>query len=104
MGFQLFYTSAPRLLQAGRSGFGTVACHQEIPAWLVGEIERASQFSRVSGMDSARVVIRHMVFGKGDRTHHVLSRIQDAGADYTGRTNHAAHHFIFSAAEAAQAT
>lgn len=104
MALQLIYTSAPRLLQAGRTGFGTVAMHQGIPAWLQGEIERASQFSRVPGLDPSRVVTRHMVFGQGDRTHHVLSRIQDAGADYTGRTNHIAHHFIFTAAEAAHAT
>jgi hypothetical protein len=104
MALQLIYTSAPRLLQAGRTGFGTVAAHPGIPSWLVGEIERASQFSRVPGLDSARVVVRHMVFGQGDRVHHVLSRIQDAGADYTGRTNHIAHHFVFTAAEAAKAT
>jgi hypothetical protein len=104
MALQLIYTSAPRLLQAGRTGFGTVAAHPGIPAWLVGEIERASQFSRVPGLDPARVVLRHMIFGQGDRVHHVLSRIQDAGADYTGRTNHIAHHFIFTAAEAAKAT
>jgi hypothetical protein len=104
MALQLIYTSAPRLLQAGRTGFGTVAAHPGIPSWLVGEIERASQFSRVPGLDSARVVLRHMIFGQGDRVHHVLSRIQDAGADYTGRTNHIAHHFVFTAAEAVKAT
>ena len=104
MPLQLIYTSAPRLLQAGRTGFGTVAAHPGIPSWLVAEIERASQFSRVPGLDAARIVVRHMVFGEGDRVHHVLSRIQDAGADYTGRTNHIAHHFIFTAAEAAKAT
>ena len=104
MALQLIYTSAPRLLQAGRTGFGTVAAHPGIPSWLVGEIERASQFSRVPGLDAARVVLRHMIFGQGDRVHHVLSRIQDARADYTGRTNHIAHHFVFIAAEAAKAT
>jgi hypothetical protein len=104
MALQLIYTSAPRLLQAGRTGFGTVAMHPGIPSWLQGEIERASQFSRVAGLDPTRVVLRHMIFGQGDRVHHVLSRILDSGADYTGRTNHIAHHFIFTAGEAAHAT
>jgi len=31
MAWQLIYTSAPRLLEAGRSGFGTVARHRAIP-------------------------------------------------------------------------
>jgi hypothetical protein len=104
MAQQLVYTSAPRLLQAGRTGFGTVAMHAGIPSWLQSEIEGFSQFSRLPGLDPSRVILSHAVFGQGDRKHHVFSRIQDCGADYTGRTNHIAHHFIFTAAEIVQAT
>jgi hypothetical protein len=104
MAQQLVYTSAPRLLQAGRTGFGTVAMHAGISSWLQSEIEGFSQFSRLPGLDPSRVILSHAVFGQGDRKHHVFSRIQDCGADYTGRTNHIAHHFIFTAAEIVQAT
>jgi hypothetical protein len=103
MAQQLVYTSSPRLLQAGRTGFGTVAMHAGIPSWLQSEIEGFSQFSRLPGLDPSRVILCHTIFGQGDRKHHVFSRIQDCGADYTGRTNHIAHHFIFTAAEIAQA-
>ena len=104
MAQQLVYTSSPRLLQAGRTGFGTVAMHAGIPNWLQSEIEGFSQFSRLPGLDPTRVILCHTNFGQGDRKHHVFSRIHDCGADYTGRTNHIAHHFIFTAAEIAQAT
>jgi hypothetical protein len=94
MAFQLVYTSASRLLQAGRTGFGTVAKHEEIAPWLQNELERVSQFSRLPGLDPERVIFSHTIFGEGDRRSHVLTRIQDAGADYTGRTNHIAHHIV----------
>lgn len=53
-------------------------------------------------MDAGRVVFSHrMVTAAGGR-YHVLSRTASAGADYTGRTNHLAHHLILPAEEAAQ--
>ncbi len=94
MAWQLVYTSAPRLLEAGRSGFGTVARHREVPPMVVAAVERFSQFSRQPGLDPDRVVSAHRVVVEGGRSYHVLSCIRDAGADYTGRTNHVAHHLI----------
>jgi hypothetical protein len=94
MAWQLIYTSAPRLLEAGRSGFGTVARHREIPALLVAAVERISQFSRVPGLDADRVIYAYRQITAGSGRFHVLSCIRDTGADYTGRTNHLAHHLI----------
>jgi hypothetical protein len=94
MAYQLIYTSAPRLLEAGRSGFGTVARHREIPPLIVTALERISQFSRLPGSDTSRVIYAHRVLTAGGRNLHVLSAIRDAGADYTGRTNHIAHHLV----------
>ena len=94
MAWQLIYTSAPRLLEAGRSGFGTVARHRQISPLLVSAIERASQFARQPGLDPDRVVFAHRIVAVGGGRFHVLSCIRDAGADYTGRTNHIAHHLI----------
>lgn len=104
MAYQLIYTSAPRLLQAGRTGFGTVAKHPEIRGALQSEIERFSQFSRQEGLNLGRVVIQYRCLSLSGEDFHVISRIKDAGADYTGRTNHIAHHIVFTAAEALTAS
>ncbi len=102
MAWQLIYTSAPRLLEAGRSGFGTVARHRAISALLASAIERSSQFSRLPGADAGRVIYGYRVIAVAGGRFHVLSAIRDAGADYTGRTNHIAHHLIADAREVAQ--
>ena len=102
MAWQLIYTSAPRSLEAGRSGFGTVARHRALSPLLVSAIERTSQFSRLPGVDTDRVIFSHRVVTVAGSRFHVLSSIRDAGADYTGRTNHIAHHLIVDPREIAQ--
>jgi hypothetical protein len=94
MAWQLIYTSAPRLLEAGRTGFGTVARHRAVSGMLAAAVERFSQFARLPGHDPRRVVHAHRILIVGPSTYHVLSCLQDAGSDYTGRTNHIAHHLI----------
>lgn len=88
---QLIYTSAPRLLDAGKSGFGTIARGRDIPKALVNYLERISTFDRAAGVDS---LLYYTVFSAAGLRFHIFSRVQDCGADYTGRTNHVAHHFI----------
>jgi len=102
MAFQLVYTSAPKLLQAGRTGFGTVARHPALKGTLQEEIERISQFSRVAGLDIHRTIYAHRVLNVRGEAFNVISRIRDAGSDYTGRTNHIAHHIVVSSSEAKQ--
>jgi hypothetical protein len=102
MAWQLIYTSAPRSLEAGRSGFGTVARHRAISPLVVSTIERASQFSRLPGVDTGRVIFCYRVINIAGGRFHVLSSIRDSGADYTGRTNHIAHHLVAEAREIAQ--
>lgn len=94
MAWQLIYTSAPRLLEAGRTGFGTVARHRAVSGILAASVERFSQFARLPGHDPRRVVHAHRILTVGSGTFHILSCLQDAGSDYTGRTNHIAHHLI----------
>jgi hypothetical protein len=94
MAWQLIYTSAPRLLEAGRTGFGTVARHRAVSGLLASTIERFSQFARLQGHDSKRVIYTHRILTVGSSKFHVLSYLRDAGSDYTGRTNHIAHHII----------
>ena len=102
MAWQLIYTSASRSLEAGRSGFGTVARHRSLSPLLVSAIERISQFSRLPGTDADRVIYCHRIVAVAGGRFHVLSAIRDAGADYTGRTNHIAHHLIIDPKEVAQ--
>ena len=103
MASQLVYTSAAKLLDAGRSGFGTVARSKAISPLVVSAIERVSQFANLRGTDRARMIYVHRRIIAGNHRCHVLSRICDAGADYTGRTNHIAHHLILSPDEVAHA-
>lgn len=105
MAWQLIYTSAPRGLVPGRSGFSTVARHREIRDGLVTAIERFSQYDRSgnSGDDLGPVVYAHRIVRLGGSAYHVLSCTRDAGADYTGRTNHLAHHLICEPHELAAA-
>lgn len=99
MAWQLIYTSAPRLLEAGRTGFGTVARHRAVSGMLAAAVERFSQFARLPGHDPRRIVHAYRILNVGSSTFHVLSCLQDAGSDYTGRTNHIAHHLIAEARE-----
>jgi hypothetical protein len=101
MAWKIVYTSAPRLLQAGRSGFGTVARHRDIPPLAVEAAEKSSQFSRQPGLNPARVVFAYRVVRSTAGVLHLLTRIADAGTDYSGRTNHLAQHLVLSEAEAA---
>jgi hypothetical protein len=101
MAWQLIYTSSPRLLEAGRTGFGTVAKHRDISGVLTGKLESISQFARLAGYNPDRIIYTHRILEAGARSYHVLSCIQNAGSDYSGRTNHIAHHLIVHAEEVA---
>jgi hypothetical protein len=102
MAWQLIYTSAPRLLEAGRTGFGTIARHRDIPTLLVQIVERFSQFARLPGLDPHRVIYCHRKVRLSSGCYHVLSMIRSAGSDHTGRTNDIAHHLIATEFEAAE--
>jgi hypothetical protein len=73
-----------------------------IPPQVVSSAERSSQFSRQRGMRVDRVIYTYRTVRSADGLWHVLSSIQDAGADYSGRTNHLAQHLILNSAEASE--
>ena len=98
MAYQLIYTSVPRGLVPGRSGYTIAARHRQIRDRLVSEIERVSRYSYSKGGDSP-VVYAHRIFDISGSKFHVLTRIVDAGSDYTGRTNYLAHHLICDSEE-----
>jgi hypothetical protein len=102
MGWQLIFTSAPRTLSAGQSGYGTVARSQDLRDALVQRLEQLSYYSLTAlpGHSAAPpVVCAYRVLDLRGTKYHILTRIQDAGLDFTSRTNHLAHHLVFAPAE-----
>ena len=93
MAYQLIYTSVRRGLIPGRSGYTVAARHRQIRERLVSEIERVSGYTYAKKGQSPKIYT-HRKFDISGILYHVLTRIVDAGSDYTGRTNHLAHHLI----------
>ena len=93
MAYQLIYTSVRRGLIPGRSGYTVAARHRQIRERLVSEIERGSGYTYAKKGQSPKIYA-HRKFDISGVLYHVLTRIVDAGSDYTGRTNHLAHHLI----------
>ena len=100
---QLIYTSAPRGIVAGRSGHCTVARSATMREALMLQVERFSYYQHLSlsGGQERPIFACRVVDLRGSR-FHVLSRIQDAGLDFTGRTNFIAHHLVFTPEEVQQ--
>ena len=104
MSRELIYTSAPRGVKPGSQGFCTVAYTHGMPANLIQQLESLSGYRHIfSPQDSKAslnpVVLSHLVLTVAGRRCHVLSRICDAGLDYTQRTNKFARHIVLDAAE-----
>ena len=100
MSLQYIHTSARRGLEPGKSGFCCVARDQDLPLDLSKELEKLSRYEHIAGRTSP-VILRHLRLSIRSGTYHVLSRISDAGADYSKRNNHLAHHLAFSEPEIA---
>lgn len=100
---QLIYTSAPRGIVAGRSGHCTVARSALLREALVLQLEKFCYYQHLSlsGGQERPIFACRIVDIRGSR-FHVLSRIQDAGLDFTGRTNFIAHHLVFTPEEIRQ--
>jgi hypothetical protein len=97
---QLIYTSAPQGLAAGRSGHCTVARSASMREPLVLRLEQLSYYQHLSltGGQERPIFAYRIIDIRGSR-FHVLSRIQDAGLDFTGRTNFVAHHLALAPEE-----
>ncbi|MGA2870645.1 MAG: hypothetical protein ABSF34_15970, partial [Verrucomicrobiota bacterium] len=100
---QLIYTSAPRGIVAGRSGHCTVARSTLMREALMLQLEKFCYYQHLSlsGGQERPIFSCRIVDIRGTR-FHVLSRIQDAGLDFTGRTNFIAHHLVFTPEEIRQ--
>ena len=84
-------------LQAGKSGFCTVACTPGMSAPLVRFLESLSGYRHLypPGTEQAKgnpVVYANLKTKVGGRSYQILSRVGDAGLDYSNRSNKIAHH------------
>ncbi len=91
MSFQLIYTSASHLLEPGQTGYGVVARSEAMPQLLIKNMVKLSLFKEDEKLISGPQYSYHILDCAG-ATYHVLSSVQSAGADYTGRECHIAHH------------
>jgi hypothetical protein len=106
MSWQLIYTSAPRGLLSGQSGFCTVARSAELREALVNRLEQISSYHylRVAEVMTANrnpTISAFRLLDLRGAKYYVLTRIQPCGLDFTARTNHLAHHVIFQPDELA---
>ena len=104
MALELVYTSAPRGLRPGTSGYATVACTRGMPAAYVEALETLSGYKPVFAAGDARAALNPVSFAHrrltlGGKTVSVLSRVAFCGFDHTGRTNKLAHHLVLDRAE-----
>jgi hypothetical protein len=107
MPWQLIYTSAPRGLLSGQSGFCTVARSADLREALVQRLEQISSYHylRVSAVGTGGgnpTISAFRILDIRGSKYQVLTRIQPCGLDFTARTNHLARHLIFQAGELAQ--
>lgn len=107
MPWQLIYTSAPRGLVSGQSGFCTVARSGDLREALAQRLEQLSYYHYLRVAEAATAnrnptVCAFRILDLRGTKYHVLTRIQPCGLDFTARTNHLAHHLVFESGELAQ--
>ncbi len=104
MSQELLYTSAPQGLKPGSRGFCTVVSTQGMPSTLAECLESLSGYRHAFPIHGPEAHLNpvnyaHLIVTVGGRRYHVLSRVANAGQDYTGRTNKLAHHVALDASE-----
>lgn len=100
MAFQLIYTSAARLLDSPLSGYGVVARSEGVSAALAARLVELSEYKEPAEQGIAGPQYSYHVEECAGRTWHVLTCTRNAGADYSQRSCHLAHHLILSEQEA----
>jgi hypothetical protein len=99
MNQEMFYTSAPKGLKPGTSGFCTVAATEGMSPALIGRLELLSGHQPLAtgvGDQPAKDPVRfaHWRVPTAGRTRSVLSRSAVTGSDYTRRPNKLAYHLV----------
>lgn len=98
---EILYTSAPQGLRQGTVGFSTVAATSGLEPNLVDFLEGFSGYTHPFKPPDPRTADNPVNFSFiqwsiGGQRMYVLSRVCDAGLDYSGRTNLLAHHVVLT--------
>lgn len=100
MSYQLIYTSSLQLLDSNTAGYGIVARSEKLPRALCTRLSALSVYREprggagITGPQFSYHIVDHAGIA-----WHVLSCVQQAGADYSGRACYIAHHLILSPQE-----
>ena len=97
MAHQIIYTSVPRGLAPGSKGYCTVVASNGMAPALQRQLESLSQYSHIYPPNTANDALNPTNFqyakaSFGGKQLCVLSRVSDAGLDYSRRSNLLAHH------------
>ncbi|WP_428386414.1 hypothetical protein [Mucisphaera sp.] len=107
MAWELVYTSAPRGLSSGSTGFCTVAHSQGLPVSLQSRLEALSGYRPAGGLAATEagspVRFSHVLLNHAGQTLSVLSRVASSGVDHSGRVNKLADHRVVLPGERADA-
>lgn len=96
MSYQLIYTSAAHLLDSGASGYGVVARSGALPRTLSRKLVELSEYKETAGQGIAGPQYSYRVLDCSGTLFHILSCVQSAGADYSRRSCHIAHHLALT--------
>jgi hypothetical protein len=104
MAMELHFTSAPKGLKPGSTGFCTVALTAGMPAPMIQKLESLGGYRPVFEVGSPDEwknppVYAHLRVSIGGHFYSVLSHICFAGADHQGRFNKYAHHLVLDSPE-----
>jgi len=105
---EILYTSASQGLKPGSRGFCTVVSTAGMAKNLAERLESFSGYRHAFMAHEAQaeqnpINYAHYHTTIGGRKYHILSRIADAGLDYTQRSNKLAHHVALEPSEIANA-
>ncbi len=78
----------------GRTGFSTVARSRNMPEKLAAAVERCGIYDIEVGE-----IFSHRIIQYAGKNWHILTRMKDAGVDYTNRNNYIAHHVVLNDSE-----
>ena len=99
---EIIYTSAEKGLKQGSRGFCTVVSTAGMALNLAERLESMSGYRQAFPLHDPKaslnpVCYSHVTTRLAGKVLHVVSRIADAGQDYTGRSNKLAHHLVLDA-------
>ncbi len=99
MAQELIYTSFPKGVKPGVSGFCTVAVSPDLAPNMISRLEGLSGYRHLFMPGTTEADLNppnwsHVVISVGNAESHVVYRVADAGLDYTGRSNKLAHFIV----------